>query len=168
MNGRPPLVYLLAGEQSGDVLGGRLMAALRRMDPAVTFAGVGGPRMVAEGLSPLFPMHELAVMGLLEILPRIRRLSRRMREAEADIRARRPDILVTIDSPGFMLRLLRRLRGAGIPRVHYVAPQVWAWREHRVREFPGLWDSLLCLLPFEVAFFAGHGLRFPVASTRSA
>lgn len=158
MNGRPPLVYLLAGEQSGDVLGGRLMAALRRMDPAVTFAGVGGPRMVAEGLSPLFPMHELAVMGLLEILPRIRRLSRRMREAEADIRARRPDILVTIDSPGFMLRLLRRLRGAGIPRVHYVAPQVWAWREHRVREFPGLWDSLLCLLPFEVAFFAGHGL----------
>ena len=158
MNGRPPLVYLLAGEQSGDVLGGRLMAALRRADPAIAFAGVGGPRMVAEGLSPLFPMHELAVMGLLEILPRIRRLSRRMREAEADIRARRPDILVTIDSPGFMLRLLRRLRGAGIPRVHYVAPQVWAWREHRVREFPGLWDSLLCLLPFEVPFFAGHGL----------
>ena len=158
MTKRPVLVYLLAGEQSGDVLGGRLMAALARADPAITFAGVGGPHMVAEGLSPLFPMHELAVMGLLEILPRIRRLSRLMRDAEADIRAKRPDILVTIDSPGFMLRLLRRLRKISVPRVHYVAPQVWAWREHRVREFPGLWDSLLCLLPFEVAFFAGHGL----------
>ena len=152
------LVYVLAGEQSGDVLGGRLMAALRRADPALEFAGVGGPRMVAQGLVPLFPMHELAVMGLLEVLPRIRRLARLMREAEADIRARKPDILVTIDSPGFMLRLLRRLQGAGLKRAHYVAPQVWAWREHRVREFPGLWDSLLCLLPFEVAFFASHGV----------
>ncbi len=157
MTGRR-LVYLVAGEQSGDVLGGRLMAALRAADADLEFAGVGGPRMVAEGLVPLFPMDELAVMGLLEILPRIRRLARRMREAEADIRARRPDILVTIDSPGFTLRLLLRLRDAGIRRLHYVAPQVWAWREHRVREFPGLWDGLLCLLPFEVGFFAGHGL----------
>ena len=152
------LVYLLAGEQSGDVLGGRLMAALRAADPSLRFAGVGGPRMEAEGLAPLFPMRELAVMGLVEILPRIRRLSRLLREAERDIRARRPDVLVTIDSPGFNLRLLKRLRGAGLKRVHYVAPQVWAWREHRVREFPGLWDSLMCLLPFEVAFFAGHGV----------
>jgi len=140
------------------VLGGRLMAALRAAEPGIAFAGVGGPRMVAEGLAPLFPMHELAVMGLFEVLPRLRRLARLMRQAEADIRARRPDIVVTIDSPGFMLRLLRRLSGAGIRRVHYVGPQVWAWREHRVREFHGLWDDLLCLLPFEVAFFAGHGV----------
>ena len=74
------------------------------------------------------------------------------------MRARRPDVLVTIDSPGFTLRLLRRLSGSGIARVHYVAPQVWAWREQRVREFPGLWERLLCLLPFEPAFFARHGL----------
>ena len=152
------LVYLLAGEQSGDVLGGRLMAALRAADPALEFAGVGGPRMVAEGLAPLFPMRELAVMGLLEVLPRLLRLRRLMDAAERDIRARRPDVLVTIDSPGFTLRLLKRLRDAGLRRVHYVGPQVWAWREHRVREYPGLWDRLLCLLPFEVAFFAGHGL----------
>jgi len=72
--------------------------------------------------------------------------------------ARRPAVVVTIDSPGFTLRLLRLIAGSLIPRVHYVAPQVWAWRESRVKKFPGLWDRLLCLLPFEPAFFAGHGL----------
>lgn len=152
------LIYLVAGEQSGDVLGARLIAALRAVRPELQFAGIGGPRMAELGLHPLFPMRELAVMGLLEILPRVLRLRRRLLEAEADIRRQRPDVLVTIDSPGFCLRLLKRLRGAGIKRVHYVAPQVWAWREHRVREFPGLWEKLLCLLPFEPAFFARHGL----------
>ena len=153
-----PLIYVIAGEQSGDVLGGRLMEALHAARPDVRFAGVGGPRMVEQGLDPIFPMQDLAVMGLLEVLPRIRQLRRRLNQAVADVRARRPDVLVTIDSPGFTLRLLRRLAGSGIPRVHYVAPQVWAWREHRVREFPGLWERLLCLLPFEPAFFARHGL----------
>jgi lipid-A-disaccharide synthase len=152
------LVYLVAGEHSGDVLGARLMAALRQMRPDLTFCGVGGPRMTAEGLASLFPMHELAVMGLLEVLPRIRHLNRRLNETAADVAARRPDVLVTIDSPGFTLRLLRQVRGLGIPRVQYVAPQVWAWREHRVKRFPGLWERLLCLLPFEEEFFAGHGL----------
>jgi len=98
------------------------------------------------------------VMGLLEVLPRIRHLRRRLRQTADDVRATRPDVLVTIDSPGFTLRLLRLLSGTGIRRVHYVAPQVWAWREHRVREFPGLWERLLCLLPFEPAFFARHHL----------
>jgi lipid-A-disaccharide synthase len=152
------LVYLVAGEHSGDVLGARLMAALRQARPGLRFAGVGGPRMLALGFSSLFPMHELAVMGLLEVLPRLRQLNRRLRETEADIAAKRPDVLVTIDSPGFTLRLLKRARRLGVPRAQYVAPQVWAWREHRVRTFPGLWERLLCLLPFEQAFFAGHGL----------
>ena len=150
------LVYLVAGEHSGDVLGARLMAALRERRPDLRFAGVGGPRMTALGLVSLFPMHELAVMGLMEVLPRIRQLSRRLRETAADVRERHPDVLVTIDSPGFTLRLLKQVHG--VPRVQYVAPQVWAWREHRVKTFPGLWERLLCLLPFEVAFFAGHGL----------
>ena len=153
-----PLIYLVAGEQSGDVLGARLMEAMRVLRPGLRFAGVGGPRMVEQGLRPIFPMQDLAVMGLLEVLPRIFHLRRRLRQATDDILTRRPDVLVTIDSPGFTLRLLRQLRGAGIPRVHYVAPQVWAWREHRVREFPGLWERLLCLLPFEPAFFAHRGL----------
>jgi lipid-A-disaccharide synthase len=154
----PTLIYLLAGEQSGDALGARLMIALQRANPDLTFAGIGGPRMSAAGLESLFPMRELAVMGLMEVLPRIRRLARLLDKTVADIRRRRPAVLVTIDSPGFALRVLKRLRKDGIPRVHYVAPQVWAWREQRVRKFPGLWEKLLCLLPFETRFFAGHGV----------
>jgi len=153
------LVYLVAGEESGDVLGARLMIALRQARPDVQFAGVGGPRMEALGLASLFPQKELAVMGLLEVLPRIRRLRRLLQGTIDDILARRPAVLVTIDSPGFTLRILRALQGKGIPRAHYVAPQVWAWREGRVKSFPGLWERLLCLLPFEPDFFARHGLE---------
>ena len=153
------LVYLIAGEESGDVLGARLMAALKAARPGLEFAGIGGPRMVAEGLAPLFPQRELAVMGLLEVLPRIWQLRARLHQTIADILARRPAVLVTIDSPGFTLRVLRGVAGNGIPRAHYVAPQVWAWRERRVKHFPGLWEKLLCLLPFEPAFFARHGLE---------
>ncbi len=152
------LVYLVAGEESGDVLGAKLMAALKAMRPGLDFAGIGGPRMQAEGLVPLFAQRELAVMGLLEVLPRIVHLRARLRETVADILARRPAVLVTIDSPGFTLRVLRGVAGHGIRRAHYVAPQVWAWREGRVKHFPGLWEKLLCLLPFEPAFFARHGL----------
>ena len=151
------LVYLIAGEQSGDVLGARLIRALRDARPDLEFAGIGGPRMEELGFHTLFPMHELAVMGLLEVLPRIRRLSRLMKDTVADIRARQPDVVVTIDSPGFCLRVLKQI--PTMRRVHYVAPQVWAWRPHRVREFPGLWDRLLCLLPFEPKWFAEHGVE---------
>ena len=153
-----PTIWLMAGEASGDVLGARLMLALQARRPELVFCGIGGPRMAAAGLVSLFPMRDLAVMGLAEILPRLRLLNRRLGEAVADIAARRPDLVVTIDSPGFALRLLERIRPLGLKRVHYVGPQVWAWREHRVRKFPGLWDRLLCLLPFEVDFFARHGL----------
>lgn len=152
------LIYLIAGEESGDVLGARLMAALKAARPGLAFAGIGGPRMEAEGLVPLFAQKELAVMGLLEVLPRIIQLRARMKQTIADILARRPAVLVTIDSPGFTLRVLRGVAGHGIPRAHYVAPQVWAWRESRVKHFPGLWEALLCLLPFEPSFFAKHGL----------
>ncbi|MDG6095224.1 lipid-A-disaccharide synthase [Acetobacter sp. AN02] len=153
-----PLIWILAGEASGDVLGGRLMQALKAARPDMRFAGVGGERMAEAGLQTLFPLRDLAVMGLVEILPRICHLSRRLDEAVADILSRRPDLVITIDSPGFALRLLRRIAPSGIPRIHYVAPQVWAWREHRVRKFPGLWERLLVLLPFETEFFGKHGL----------
>ena len=152
-------IFLLAGEASGDVLGARLMDALRARRPDLAFSGIGGPRMEAAGLGEsLFPMRDLAVMGLAEILPRVRALSRRLDQAARHIASTRPALVVTIDSPGFNLRLLRRIAPLGLPRVHYVGPQVWAWREHRVRAYPGLWDRLLCLLPFEVEFFARHGL----------
>ena len=153
-----PLIYMVVGEHSGDVLGARLMIALKTIRPDLHFAGVGGPRMVAGGFDPLFPMHDLAVMGLMEILPRLRLLRRRLKEAEADITRLRPDLVVTIDSPGFALHLLRAITPLGLPRIHYVAPQVWAWREGRVKSFPGLWERLLCLLPFEPAFFERHGV----------
>ncbi len=152
------LIYIAVGEHSGDVLGARLMRALRDIQPDLRFAGIGGPRMAELGFETLFPMHDLAVMGLVEILPRIFLLGRRLRQTVADIEARRPAIVVTIDSPGFMLRLLRRLKPLAVPRVHYVAPQVWAWREHRVKSFPGLWETLLCLLPFEPPWFQERGL----------
>jgi lipid-A-disaccharide synthase len=153
-----PLIYLVAGEASGDALGARLMAALRARRPDVAFAGVGGEQMAAQGLATLFPLRDLALMGLLEVLPRLRQLRRRLHQTVEDIAARRPAVVVTIDSPGFTLRLLKQIRSLGVKRVHYVAPQVWAWREGRVRHYPGLWDQLLCLLPFEPAFFARHGL----------
>ena len=151
-------VYLIAGEHSGDVLGGRLMAALRARRPDLEFAGVGGASMIAQGMTPLFPMEELAVMGLLEVLPRVRRLRGLLHAVIADVRARRPGVLVSIDSPGFNVRVLRAIGVGGIPRVHYVAPQVWAWRQWRVRHFFDKWERLLCLLPFEPAWFAKHGL----------
>ncbi|KDU94545.1 lipid-A-disaccharide synthase [Komagataeibacter rhaeticus] len=154
-----PTIWIMAGEASGDVLGSRLMAALRARCPGVRFAGIGGERMQGQGLHSLFPLRDLAVMGLMEVLPRLRHLSRRLDQAVADVTARRPDLVITIDSPGFTLRLLRRIAPLSIPRLHYVAPQVWAWREHRVREFPGLWERMLCLLPFEPEFFARHGLE---------
>ena len=154
-----PVIFLVAGEASGDVLGARLMQALRSLRPDLRFQGIGGARMAECGLHSLFPMRELAVMGLLEVLPRLRALSRRLDQTAAEIARTRPALVVTIDSPGFTLRLLRRIAPLGIPRLHYVAPQVWAWREHRVREFPGLWERLLCLLPFEPDFFARHGIE---------
>ncbi len=152
------MIWLLAGEASGDILGARLMAALARLAPGTEFAGVGGTLMQAQGLESLFPMEELSVMGLVEVVPRLFRLRGLLKRAAADIAARRPAAVVTIDSPGFALRLLRAIRPLGVPRAHYVAPQAWAWREGRVRHFPGLWERLLCLLPFEPAFFARHGL----------
>ncbi|TCZ66630.1 lipid-A-disaccharide synthase [Roseicella aquatilis] len=151
-------VYLLAGEASGDVLGARLMAALRRRVPGVEFAGVGGERMAEQGLESLFPMRELSLMGLLEVLPNLRRLARRMDQAEADILARRPEVLVTIDAPSFTLRLAERVRPRGVRVVHYVAPQVWAWRPGRVRKIARRVDRILALLPFEAPFFEAAGI----------
>jgi lipid-A-disaccharide synthase len=152
------LIYLIAGEASGDVLGARLITALRARRADLAFAGIGGEAMAAQKVASLFPMQDLALMGLLEVLPRLAHLRRRLRQTVDDIAARRPDVLITIDSPGFALRVLKAIGPLGLKRAHYVAPQVWAWRESRVRHYPGLWDELLCLLPFEPAFFARHGL----------
>lgn len=159
MSGRGPLIFLVAGEPSGDVLGGRLMAALAEATGgAARFAGVGGEAMAGEGLRSLFPMAELSVMGLVEILPRARALLRRIAEVADAVRADSPDVVVTIDSPGFAFRLARRLKGSGVALVHYVAPSVWAWRPGRAAKVARLYDHLLTLLPFEPPYFEPHGL----------
>ncbi|MGG5889319.1 lipid-A-disaccharide synthase [Falsiroseomonas sp. HC035] len=152
------LIYIVAGEASGDVLGGRLIAALRARDPSLTFAGIGGDRMAEQGFTSLFPMRELALMGLIEVLPNITRLARRLRETEAEITTRRPAVIITIDSPGFTLRLAERTKPLGIPLIHYVAPQIWAWRPGRVAKIRARVDRILCLLPFEPVIFEAAGI----------
>ena len=149
---------LVAGEASGDALGAELMAALRASHPDLVFSGVGGEAMAAAGLASLFPMRELSVMGLAEILPRAFGLLRRIAETAAHARAARPDVIVTIDSPGFNFRLAERLRRSDLALVHYVAPQVWAWRPGRAAGIVPLFDHMLALLPFEPPLFAAHGL----------
>ncbi|MES2710057.1 MAG: lipid-A-disaccharide synthase, partial [Pseudomonadota bacterium] len=146
-----PLIYILAGEASGDVLGARLLPALRARRPDLTFAGIGGPRLAEQGMASLFDYRELALMGLVEIIPNIARLSRRLNETVADIATRKPDLILTIDSPGFAFRIAKRVRPMGIPLLHYVAPQVWAWRQGRVRKLQPILDGILALLPFEAA-----------------
>ena len=152
------LIYVVAGEASGDVLGARLIARLREARPGLRFAGIGGERMAEVGVESLFPMRELALMGLLEVLPNLRALARRLDETVADIADTRPAALVTIDSPGFALRVARRVRPLGIPVIHYVAPQVWAWRQGRVKEMAHRLDRILALLPFEAPFFERAGI----------
>lgn len=154
-----PLIFLIAGEPSGDQLGARLMAALRdETGGRVRFAGVGGEQMTAEGLKSRFPIHELAVMGLIEVLPHLFVILRRMRETVAAIRALHPDAVVTIDSPSFTLEIAERLKDDDIPLIHYVAPQVWAWKPWRAKKIARYLDHLLVLLPFEPPYFARHGL----------
>jgi lipid-A-disaccharide synthase len=155
-----PLIFLIAGEPSGDALGARLMAALKRVGPPdLRFAGVGGERMIAEGLASLFPMSDLSVMGLAEVVPRIPRLMRRMRQTARAIREQRPDAVVTIDAPDFCKGVWKRLGRRDRPRlIHYVAPTVWAWRSGRAKTLARRIDRLLCLLPFEPPYFEKEGL----------
>lgn len=155
-----PLIYLVAGEPSGDLLGSRLMAALFELTQGrVRFAGVGGPNMSAQGLKSLFPIDELAVMGIVEILPHAFNIYRRIKQTRAAILRDRPAVLVTIDSPSFTLEIAEGLKGKDIPLVHYVAPQVWAWKAWRAKQVAQYLDLLLVLLPFEPPYFETHGLK---------
>jgi len=152
-------VGVVAGEHSGDQLGAALIAALRERVPHLSCFGVAGPKMIAAGCEPWAAADELAVMGLSEVLrhlPRLLRLRATLRER---FLAARPDVFIGIDAPEFNLRLARQLKQAGIPTVQYVSPQVWAWRQGRVRTIGAACDLVLCLLPFETEFYAAHGVR---------
>ena len=154
-----PLIFLIAGEPSGDLIASRLMAALkRRTGNRVQFAGVGGPLMAEQGLDSLFPYSELSLMGLLEVVPHMKRLLGRIRTTARTARRLRPAAFVSVDVPGFALRVARRLKGAGFPLVHYVAPTVWAYRPGRAAEIARFLDHVLCLFPFEPPYFEAVGL----------
>lgn len=154
-----PLIALIAGEPSGDLLGARLMTALKEATGGrVRFVGVGGEAMTEAGLTSFFPLSDIAVMGLVEVVPHLPRILRRMNDTADRIAALKPDALVTIDAPDFSLRVSRRLGGQGITRIHYVAPSVWAWKPGRAKKIAGFVDHLLTLLPFEPPYFEVHGL----------
>lgn len=155
----PLRVGIVAGEHSGDQLGAALIAALRARVPALECFGVAGPKMIAAGCEAWAGADRLGVMGLAEVLRHLPRLLRLRRQLAARFTAARPDVFVGIDSPEFNLTLARRLKRAGIPCVQYVSPQVWAWRQGRVRTIARDSDLVLCLLPFESDFYTAHGMR---------
>ena len=152
----PLRVGIVAGENSGDQLGAALIAALRARGPAVECFGVAGPKMIAQGCEAWAGSEELAVMGLTEVLRHLPRLLRLRGELRRRFTAARPDVFVGIDAPEFNLPLARQLKAVGIRTVQYVSPQVWAWRQGRVRTIGASCDLVLCLLPFETEFYQRH------------
>lgn len=156
-----PRVFLVAGEPSGDALGAGLVESLRRAAPDAICRGVGGHRMTAAGMDLVFPYDDLAIMGLVEVLPRYFRIRRRWQQVMAAIEIFDPDVVVTIDSSGFNKPIAKRLIASGSTarRVHYVAPMVWAWRPGRAETMARLFHHLLVLFPFEPPYFTKHGLR---------
>lgn len=159
---QPPRVYIIAGEPSGDLLGARLIDGLRqKLGQDVVIHGVGGAQMEQQGLTSLFPMTDIALMGLAEVLPHIFTIRRRIQQTVDDIIKKQPSVIVTIDSPGFCKRVVARVRQHShrlIPCVHYVAPTVWAWRPGRAKKMAEMFDHLMTLFPFEPPYFTEHGL----------
>ena len=161
----PPLFYVIAGEASGDMLGAGLVRGLRDLTGGLAqCVGIGGERMAEEGIESLFPISEMAVMGVFEILPHAPRLLRRIAQTVDDIISKNPVALITIDSKAFTMRVAKRLKkirqegGRQIPLIHMVAPTVWAWRPGRAKVISAFLDHLLVLFPFEPPYFERHGL----------
>ncbi len=153
-------LFLIAGEPSGDRLGAALMAGLKSLSPDVEFQGIGGPMMQAQGLHSQFPMEELSVMGIAEILPKYRALKRRIAEAAAAVIAANPAALITIDSPDFCLRVAKIVKQSrpNLRTIHYVAPSVWAWRPGRAAKMARVIDHVMALLPFEPPYMTAAGM----------
>lgn len=164
MQNKKKRVFIIAGEVSGDVLGGRIMTEMRGAE----FVGIGGENMQAAGLKSLFPMSDLSVMGIVEVLAHARTLTRRIHQTVAAIIAEKPDVVLTIDSPGFAKSVIKHLRKSadgqklianGLRFHHVVAPQVWAWRSGRAKKYAKIFDKLYAFFDFEVPYFTKHGLE---------
>lgn len=156
-----PLIALIAGEASGDILGAGLMQSLQARYPGARFIGVGGSEMAAAGLDSLFPMEKLSVMGITEVLSHLPELLRLRKQLVRFLLEQQPDVVIGIDSPDFTLPIARRLHERGLKTVHYVSPSVWAWRQGRIKGIKKSIDLMLCLLPFEARFYEEH--QVPVA-----
>lgn len=150
---------MVAGEASGDLLGSRLLEALRRRFPAASFFGIGGPKMLAAGFDSWFPQEKLAIRGFVEVLRHLREVLALRAELVARLRAARPDLVIGIDSPEFNLGVERRLKRAGFRTAHLVSPQVWAWRRGRIRKLKRSVSHLLVLFPFEEPLYRDAGLE---------
>ncbi len=154
-----PCFFIVACEPSGDLLGAKLMIALRAITRGhVRFEGVGGERMQAEGLNTLFQLSELTLFGVFEVIPKIPHVLKRLDETARSVRLIKPSAVITIDGPDFSFRLAKKLQKENIPLIHYVAPTVWAWRPGRARKVAKLYDHMMAILPFEPPYFEKVGL----------
>lgn len=152
-------IYLIAGEASGDNIGAKLMRALREKNLEVEFYGIGGDKMRLEGMKVLFPSKEIAIMGFFEVILHIFSLLKRIKQTVEDIIKIQPDIIVTIDSPGFCFRVAKQVKAlVSCNLIHYVAPTVWAYKPERAKEIAKIYDHLLVILPFEPKYFEAEGL----------
>ncbi len=155
-------IFIIAGEHSGDQLGAELIASLKKLFPSMELRGIGGDKMLAAGLQDgLFPMENLSVMGIAEILPRIPKFLGLISKTVLAIKVFDPDIVITIDSPDFSFRVQKKLAKQSVraKRIHYVAPTVWAWRADRAHKVAQFLDGMICLFPFEPIYFEQQGLR---------
>jgi lipid-A-disaccharide synthase len=157
-------IFVIAGEVSGDILGGKLISSIKRLAKGtkIEFIGIGGEKMEAEGLDSIFPMDELSVMGIMEVLPHISKLLKRINQTARVIYKAKPDVVITIDSPDFNFRVIKKLHQLDkkdeIKKVHMIAPSVWAYRAGRAKKIARLYHLLLSILPFENQYFEKHGL----------
>ncbi len=152
-------IFAVAGEKSGDELGGSLLKEINSLYNDIEIIGVGGPKMMAQGLIPVFDMKLISIMGIMEVVTKIPRIFNLLKLTEKKIKDFNPDILLTIDSPGFNFRLQRRIRALNIKQVHYVAPSVWAWKSYRAKQISNYLDLLFVLYPFEKKYFTKFGLN---------
>lgn len=151
-------VFVVAGEASGDQHAADVVAALKRRRTDLRFFGMGGPKLAAQGVELVHGAHEISVMGIAEVLPKVPRIWRVLRELVAAVEARRPAVALLVDVPDFNLRVAKHLKRLGVPVAWYVAPMVWAWREGRTKTIARRVDELFCILPFEEAFLRERGV----------
>ncbi len=160
-------IFIIAGESSGDLLGSKIMKYLinNKQNVKIDFVGIGGERMHKYGLQSIFPMSDLSLMGFFEVLPKVFHLLGRINQTVDEIIKEKPDLILTIDSPDFCFKVMSKLKSKNkeffdkVKKVHLIAPSVWAYREKRAKKIAGLYNLLLCILPFEPQYFEKYGLK---------